>query len=85
MAEINALKHKPMYMEDYVKQLDSLLSAGNRRLLTNAGNVSHVQAIEKATAQYRKYQVQNLSPVEEAYLATVKEIEKQAKNKGKQS
>ena len=83
LAEINAIEHKPMYMSDYVKQLDSLLSAGNRKILTNAGNISHDQAIEKATSQYRKYQVQNLSPVEEVYLATVKEIAKQAKDKGK--
>ena len=31
---------KPMYMDDYVKQLDSVLSSGNRKLLTGAGSVS---------------------------------------------
>ena len=30
LAEINAIEHKPMYMDDYVKQLDSVLSSGNR-------------------------------------------------------
>ena len=39
---------KPMYMDDYVKQLDSVLSSGNRKLLTGAGSVSHKQALEKA-------------------------------------
>lgn len=34
LAEINAIEHKPMYMDDYVKQLDSVLSSGNRKLLT---------------------------------------------------
>ena len=29
LAEINAIEHKPMYMGDYVKQLDSVLSSGN--------------------------------------------------------
>lgn len=33
LAEINAIEHKPMYLEDYVKQLDSVLSSGNRKLL----------------------------------------------------
>jgi len=28
--------------------------------------------------EYRKYQVQNLSPVEEAYLDTIRDIEKKA-------
>lgn len=48
LAEINAIEHKPMYMDDYVKQLDSVLSSGNRKLLTGSGSVSHKQALEKA-------------------------------------
>lgn len=40
LAEINAIEHKPMYMDDYVKQLDSVLSSGNRKLLTGSGSVS---------------------------------------------
>ena len=56
LAEINAIEHKPMYMDDYVKQLDSVLSSGNRKLLTGAGSVSHKQALEKAKSDYRKYQ-----------------------------
>ena len=45
-----------MYMDDYVKQLDMVLSSGNRELLTSAGSVSHKQAIYKAKSEYRKYQ-----------------------------
>lgn len=41
LAEINAIEHKPMYMHDYVKQLDMVLSSGNRKLLEGAGTVSH--------------------------------------------
>lgn len=62
LAEINAIEHKPMYMDDYVKQLDSVLSSGNRKLLTGAGSVSHKQALEKAKAEYRKYQEITLTP-----------------------
>ena len=47
LAEINAIEHKPMYMDDYVKQLDMVLSSGNRQLLIGAGSVSHKQAITK--------------------------------------
>ena len=72
LAEINALEHKPMYMSDYIRQLDSVLTSGNRLLLEGAGSVSHAQALEKATTEYRKYQNNTLSPVEEAYLETVK-------------
>ena len=81
LAEINAIEHKPMYMHDYVKQLDMVLSSGNRTLLEGAGTVSHKQALEKAKAEYRKYQEITLSPVEQAYLESVKEVAKELKKK----
>lgn len=81
IAEINALEHKPMYMEDYVKQLDMVLSSGNRKLLVGAGTISHKQAIEKALDEYRKYQKNTLSPVEQAYIDTIKAISKKTKKK----
>ena len=76
LAEISALEHKPMYMSDYIRQLDSVLTSGNRPLLEGAGSISHTQALEKATTEYRKYQKNTLSPVEEAYLETLKETAK---------
>lgn len=81
LAEINAIEHKPMYMDDYVKQLDSVLSSGNRKLLTGAGSVSHKQALEKAKAEYRKYQEITLTPVEKAYLESIKEVSKEVKRR----
>ena len=80
-AEIQAMRHNPMHMRDYIDHLDSILSATGENLLTGAGTVSHQQAIDKAKAEYQKYQVQNLSPVEEAYLDSIKQIEKTAKKK----
>ena len=81
LAEINAIEHKPMYMDDYVKQLDSVLSSGNRELLTGAGSVSHKQALEKAKSEYRKYQEITLTPVEKAYLESIKEVSKEVKRR----
>ena len=81
LAEINAIEHKPMYMDDYVKQLDSVLSSGNRKLLTGAGSVSHKQALEKANSEYRKYQEITLTPVEKAYLESIKEVSKEVKRR----
>lgn len=78
-AEIQAMRHTPMYMSDYAENLDHILSSTGEALLTDAGKVSHTQAIEKAKAEYKKYQVQNLSPVEEEYLQTIRAIEKTAK------
>lgn len=78
-AEIQAMRHTPMYMSDYVENLDRILSSTGEALLTDAGKVSHTQALEKARAEYKKYQVQKLSPVEEEYLQTIRAIEKTAK------
>lgn len=79
LAEIQAMRHTPMYMSDYVENLDRILSSTGEALLTDAGKVSHTQALEKAKTEYKKYQVQNLSPVEEEYLQTIRAIEKTAK------
>jgi hypothetical protein len=78
-AEISAIEHKPMYMSDYVEQLDAILSSGNRKLLTGAGKISHEQAMKKAKEEYRKYQEITIAPVEQAYLDTIKEAGENAK------
>ena len=80
LAEINALEHKPMYMHDYIVQLDKILSSGNRKLLEGSGAVSHEQALLKAREEYKKYQVATISPVEQAYFDTIKEADKAAKS-----
>ena len=82
-AEIQAMRRRPMYMEDYVKQLDSILSSTGEALLNGPGSVSHQQAMDKAREEYRTFQIRELSPVERAYLDTIKAINAKAKNKGK--
>ena len=84
-AEIQAMRHRPMYMSDYVEHLDNLLKSTGEGILIGAGKVSHAQAMEKAKAEYRKYQVQNLSPVEEAYLDSIRSLEQTAKKKEKET
>lgn len=82
-AEIQAMKRRPMYMNDYVQQLDTILSSTGEALLTGSGSVSHQQAMDKAREEYRKFQVRELSPVEKAYLETIKVLNSKAKNRGK--
>ena len=82
-AEIQAMRHNPMYMSDYVEHLDNVLKTTGEKLLQGAGTISHAQAMEKATEEYRKYQVQNLSPIEEEYLESIKNIHSTAKKKAK--
>ncbi len=82
-AEISAIEHRPMYMKDYIQQLDAILSSGGRKLLADAGSVSHAAAIEKAHSEYRKYQQKTLTPVEEAYLQSIRAAEKEVKTEQK--
>ena len=81
LAEISAIEHRPMYMSDYIEQLDSILVSGNRKFLEGAGSVSHDQAMKKAKEEYRKYQEIILSPVEEEFLKSIKGISKEVKKR----
>lgn len=83
-AEVQAIRHNPMYMSDYIEHLDRVLSATGEKQLNGAGSVTHKQAIAKAEQEYRKYQSDNLSPVEKAYLETIRKTEKLAKKKSRE-
>lgn len=65
-----------MYMKDYISHLDAILSSTGERLLEDSGKVSHQQAMDKAQAEYRKYQAKTLTEVEKHYLDTIKTLEK---------
>ena len=81
-AEIQAMRRKPMYMADYISQLDNILASTGESLLVGAGKVSHKQAQDKATTEYLKYQERTLSPVEQAYFDSKKVLaEKTSKKK----
>lgn len=83
-AEVQAMRHNPMHMSDYVEHLDHILSATGEKLLSGAGKVSHKQAIEKADKEYQRFIVNNLSPVEKSYIDTIKSLEKTAKKKAEE-
>ena len=68
---------------NYVEHLDNVLKSTGEKVHQGAGAISHAQAIGKATEEYRKYQVQNLSPVEAEYLESIKDIHSTEKKKGR--
>lgn len=83
LAEVKAMDHKPMYMRHWIAQLDKLISVFDKKVLTETGSVSHAEAMKKAEAEYKKYQIQNLSEVEKAYLDTIKTLQKKVEEKVK--
>ncbi|PIV17397.1 MAG: cell filamentation protein Fic, partial [Flavobacteriales bacterium CG03_land_8_20_14_0_80_35_15] len=58
-----------------------ILTMSGEKLLQGAGTISHEEAVEKATTEYKKYQQKTLSEAEKNYLENLKAIEKKTKNK----
>jgi len=81
LAEINALEERPMKMADHIRELDNILKSTGRKVLDDAGKISHEKAIEKAKQEYKKYKVKNLSEVEKEYLENIKIVEKKVVKK----
>lgn len=77
-AERQAEREQPMTMEDWARHLDRILTMGGEKLLEGNGKVSHKQAVDKVTEEYKKYQSKTLSEAEKDYLDTIKSIEKKA-------
>ncbi|WP_253280895.1 RhuM family protein [Arcanobacterium phocae] len=74
-----------MHMADYVEHLDRILVATGKPVLAGAGKISHKQAVDKATSEYRKFQKQTISPVEKDYLKTINRIESEARRVSKRA
>jgi len=83
LAEINAIEQKSMKMADYIRELDGILKSTGRKLLSDAGKVSHQKATEKAALEYRKYKAKNLSEVEKSYLENINSLQKKIEKKVK--
>ena len=73
-AERQAERQQAMTMKDWAKHLDNVLTMNGERLLQGAGKVSHQQAIEHATSEYKKYQQHTLSQVEKDFLDNIKTL-----------
>ena len=75
-AERQAEREQPMTMKDWANHLDRILTMSGEQMLQDAGSVSHQQAVEKATGEYKKYQEKTLSTVEHDFLSALKALPK---------
>ena len=83
LAELNAIEEREMRMADYVRELDTILTSTNRKVLDNAGKISADAAKKKASQEYKKYKAKTLNTVEKDYLNTIVLLEKQAKKESR--
>ena len=84
LAELQAMRKKPMYMKDWVARLDDYLRMTDSEVLQNAGKVSHALAEQKAKDEYQKYKQLHsgeLSRVEQAFLESVEATAKRLEGK----
>lgn len=79
-AERQAERQQTMTMKDWAEHLDKILTMSGEKLLIGAGSISHTQAVNKAAAEYKKYQAKTLSEAEEDYLNSIKLLEDKVKN-----
>ena len=79
-AERQAEREQTMTMKDWAEHLDRILTMSGEQLLIGAGSVSHTQAMNKATEEYKKYQQKTLSAVEKDYLETINLLERKVEN-----
>ncbi len=56
-SEAMAQQHTPMYMKDWIEQLDVIIKMNKKELLTHAGKISHKKAVEKSAQEYEKYKI----------------------------
>lgn len=80
-AERQAEREQAMTMQDWADHLDRILTMSGEQLLIGNGSVSHKQAVDKATGEYRKYKAKTLSEVEQDYLDSIKMLEQKAEKK----
>ena len=57
LAERMAKRHIPMTMEDWSKQIDTILAAGGNEVLQNLGKVTAEEAKEHAETEFEKYRI----------------------------
>ena len=73
-AERQAEREQPMTMNDWANYLDRILTMSGEQLLQGAGSITHEEAMEHATNEYRKYKQRTISDVEQDYLNAIKRI-----------
>ena len=84
LAELRAMQHQPMYMKDWVSELDDFATRYGKGVLPGAGKVSHQDALAKAEAEFEKYRqrlIDETTSVEREYLASIKDKQKKLERK----
>ncbi|OQY04471.1 MAG: cell filamentation protein Fic [Bacteroidetes bacterium 4572_117] len=80
IAEIQALDRTPMYMTDWVKQLDIFLKMTNKEILQHSGLICHQKAIEKAHTEYEIYKERTKNRITQVEKDFIKQLDNKTKD-----
>ena len=75
-AESQALAQRPMYMKDWIKRLDLILTMNEYTILDHAGKVSHELALQHAESEYTLYHEQERQA---EHLESIRELDRDLK------
>lgn len=73
-AEFQALEQNPMTMQNWVDALDNQICSLKRKVLKDAGTISHQQAVEKAEREFAIYRAREMKLLESDFDRTVKKL-----------
>jgi hypothetical protein len=84
-AENQARQKKVMYMTDWIKKLNDILTINENEILEHAGRISHQLAVEMAENEYEKYNAQRIAAADQKALEELdNEIKKLKPRKNKE-
>ena len=78
-AELQATNGRSMTMKDWITKLDEFLRLSEKKILTNAGNISAEKAEQKASSEYEKYRWKENTHIVSDFDKEVKKIVKSVK------
>ncbi len=79
IAELQALKRKPMYMKDWIERLDGFLEMMGNDILDHGGKVSHQSMLEKADQEYEKFKEKTKNELSKVEIDFIKQLEENSK------
>ena len=75
-AESQALAQRPMYMKDWIKRLDLILTMNEYTILDHVGKVSHALALQHAESEYTLFHEQERQA---EHLESIRELDRDLK------
>lgn len=73
-AELQAMEQHPMTMQEWIDELDRVLSNNRRPLLEGSASISHQQAQEKAVHEYTIYRQREMNQLESDYDRAIRQL-----------